>query len=87
MGSVSDYYKCPLCGRVGNGGYHVDGLNVGPICQGSEEVRYSCLDRILDGETPNQIIGNALEKILKNLKIEDPGLLAQLVAPWAVNCG
>ena len=40
MGSVSDSYRCPLCGRTGNGGYHVDGLGIGPICT---EGPHACL--------------------------------------------
>ena len=32
MGSVSDDYKCPWCGRVGNGGYVIDGVTDYPIC-------------------------------------------------------
>ena len=39
MGSVSDDYKCPWCGRTGNGGYAPDGINY-PICTGGD---YSCL--------------------------------------------
>jgi len=26
-GSVPDNYKCPLCGRDGNGGYALDGVD------------------------------------------------------------
>ena len=42
MGSVGKYYKCPLCGRVGNGGYALDGVSesIGPICTGGP---WSCL--------------------------------------------
>ena len=40
MGSVSDSYRCPLCGRKGMGGYHVDRLGMGPICT---EGNYACL--------------------------------------------
>ena len=39
MGSVSDDYKCPLCGRVGNGGYALDGVGF-PICTDGD---FSCL--------------------------------------------
>ena len=39
MGSVSDDYKCPWCGRTGNGGYAPDGIHY-PICT---EGDYSCL--------------------------------------------
>ena len=39
MGSVPDNYKCPWCGRVGNGGYAVDGGPFYPICTGGD---HSC---------------------------------------------
>ena len=39
MGSVSDDYVCPWCGRVGNGGYAPDWVGY-PICT---EERCSCL--------------------------------------------
>ena len=46
MGSVSDTYRCPLCGRKGRGGYHLDGLGIGPICT---EGDYACLRGVQDG--------------------------------------
>ena len=46
MGSVSDSYRCPLCGRTGKGGYHVDGLGIGPICT---EGPHACLTGFCDG--------------------------------------
>ena len=46
MGSVSDSYRCPLCGRTGNGGYHVDGLGIGPICTDGD---YACLGGFING--------------------------------------
>ena len=46
MGSVSDSYRCPLCGRKGMGGYHLDGLGIGPICT---EGDYACLSGFQDG--------------------------------------
>ena len=39
MGSVSDDYQCPWCGRVGNGGYVMDGVTNYPLCTEGE---YSC---------------------------------------------
>ena len=45
MGSVSEQYRCPLCGRKGMGGYHVDGLGIGPICTAGD---YACLDGLVD---------------------------------------
>ena len=61
MGSVPDDYKCPLCGRVGNGGYALDGVGF-PICT---EGDFSCLwFQIIDhGLRPGQIIGKAIQKI------------------------
>ena len=61
MGSVLDDYKCPLCGRVGNGGYALDGVGF-PICT---EGDFSCLwFQIIDrGLWPGQIVGNAIQKI------------------------
>ena len=81
MGSVGANYKCPLCGRVGNGGYALDGCNIGPICTGVK-FQYNCLDRVLHGAAPEQCIGNALEQILGGqLNGKYPGL-AMLVVPW-----
>ena len=83
MGSVDANYKCPLCGRVGNGGYALDGCNVGPICTG-EKFQYNCIDRVLDGTAPKDLIGSALEQILGgelNMKYH----LAMLVVPWLVD--
>lgn len=42
MGSVGDGFRCPLCGRVDNGGYAPDGLGY-PICTGVEDTDWSCL--------------------------------------------
>ena len=83
--AVQPAHKCPLCGRVGNGGYALDGWNVGLICTG-ESVRYNCLSRLTNYTTPNQIVGEALEKVLGGeLNMKYP-CLALLVAPWVVNC-
>ena len=46
MGSVSDNYRCPLCGRTCMGGYHVDCLGMGPICT---EGDYACLEGLDNG--------------------------------------
>ena len=49
MGSVDEDYRCPLCGRVGNGGYAIDGMceSIGPICT---EGPWSCLwQDVIDG--------------------------------------
>ena len=44
MGSVGDNHRCPLCGRVGDGGYALDGWNCGPVCTG-ERIEPGCLWR------------------------------------------
>ncbi len=46
MGSVGDDYKCPWCGRIGNGGYAADGIGY-PICT---EGDHDCLSAFLRGE-------------------------------------
>ena len=79
MGSVDETYKCPLCGRIGNGGYVMDGEGIGPICTDVNN-RYNCLSRLIDGATPNDIVGEALKKVLVNdFRMAYPGL-AMLVA-------
>ena len=40
MGSVGPNHICPMCGRVGMGGYAMDGINCGPICTVGN---FSCL--------------------------------------------
>ena len=63
MGSVGDDYKCPLCGRVGNGGYALDGLLCGPICT---EGTYSCLESVAAYDRcADDIVATALYKVLK----------------------
>ncbi len=63
MGSVSEDYKCPLCGRIGNGGYALDSVGY-PICTGGE---YACLDRILDKDiSPVQCISAAIQGVLNS---------------------
>ena len=63
MGSVDDNYKCPLCGRKGNGGYALDGIDY-PICTRGD---FSCLwfQTIQHNRPPKQIVGNAIRAILK----------------------
>ena len=39
MGSVGPNYKCPWCGRVDNGGYAMDGIDIAICTEGD----YSCL--------------------------------------------
>ena len=80
MGSVPDDYKCPLCGRVGNGGYALDGVGF-PICT---EGYYSCLwfQWHIHGLWPEQIIGNAIRKIFW-FKTELPASTWELIAAFA----
>jgi len=78
MGSVDDDYKCPLCGRVGNGGYALDGVGF-PICT---EGDFSCLwFQVMDhGHWPEQIIGNAIQKIFRPRVRLDPGVCEVIAA-------
>ena len=86
MGSVGDHYKCPLCGRVGNGGYVIDGINVGPICTADQAVK-SCLDRITDEELePIQILATALQKIAGTESSRRYSFLAWDVVPFIRDC-
>ena len=39
MTVVDEKYRCPLCGRTGNGGQMIDYINV-PVCTGGD---YSCV--------------------------------------------
>ncbi len=61
MGSVGDDYKCPCCGRVGNGGYALDGINF-PICTGGE---HSCLwfHVLASQKLPTYIVGGAIQRL------------------------
>ena len=53
MGSVGPDHQCRVCGRVGNGGYVVDGFfRFGPICT---ETSDSCLARMLGPETVEEL--------------------------------
>ena len=79
MGSVPDDYKCPLCGRVGNGGYAMDGVGF-PICT---EGDFSCLwfQIMHHGLWPGQIIGNAIRKIFW-FKTKLPPNICELIAAF-----
>ena len=69
MGSVGKDYKCPLCGRVGNGGYSVDGIGY-PVCTDGD---YSCLwHQFVDqGLSPAQIVANAVQIVFVKSKFAD----------------
>jgi len=68
MGSVNENYRCPLCGVVGMGGYHLDGLELPPVCT---EGKWNCLDRLTEPPWPS------VEQILyTNLQHQHP------TAPW-----
>ena len=61
MGSVGKKYRCPLCGRTGNGGYSPDWIGF-PVCT---EGSWNCLDKITDGKLlAADIVGIALGKII-----------------------
>ena len=63
MGSVSDNYRCPTCGRTGNGGYVLDGMRF-PVCNGGDN---SCLGKLMDEDafSARDIIFQALSQILR----------------------
>ena len=87
MGSVAENYKCPLCGRVGNGGYDVDGLSIGPICTGAKFAN-SCLDKVSGPHylSPQKIVGKALEKVLcHHFQKRYPMLILEvMIVPWLI---
>ena len=82
MGSVDRDYKCPLCGRVGNGGYLVDGMSY-PVCTDGD---YSCLWHLYDkGLSPAQIVANALQKVFGKSKWGDlSGLVLVNIAKFVI---
>ena len=65
MSSVSEQYRCPLCGRTGMGGYHVDGLGIGPICTAGD---YACLDGLVDEKwvSVDDFRAQALDKVFQD---------------------
>ena len=58
MGSVGERYRCQLCGRVGNGGYHADGVRF-LHCTGRGDANYACMFR-RDGLLSELIVASAL---------------------------
>ena len=60
MGSVGDDYRCPLCGRIGMGGYSMDGINF-PVCTTGT---FNCMDMISRGAPPTEIVADGLFAIL-----------------------
>ena len=46
MGSVGDDFMCPWCGRVGAGGYTIDGIKY-PLCT---DGAHSCLNAASGGQ-------------------------------------
>jgi hypothetical protein len=86
MGSVGEDYKCPLCGRVGNGGYAVDGLCLGPICTGDQASK-SCMDLLIDDKLdPHEILATAFEKVLGSSFCRNYPCLAWNIVPFLRNC-
>jgi hypothetical protein len=78
MGSVGVDYKCPCCGRVGNGGYAVDGIGL-PVCT---EGAYSCLWFQLSSRNwgPIYIVANAIDKLFHHHKITLPYAVSRKIA-------
>ena len=74
MGSVGYDYRCPCCGRVGNGGYAVDGIGL-PICT---EGDYSCLWFQMNSKSfePVTIVANAIDKLFQH-KINLPAAISR----------
>ena len=87
MGSVNNDYQCPWCGRVGNGGYALDGVGY-PICTGFVRVSVgypmgtrlapSCLDKVLDGYSREDVMLDALKAIMQE-QVFDPIVLERVV--------
>ena len=63
MGSVGRDYKCPWCGRVGNGGYAPDSVGY-PLCTGGTHscLWYQVVDQSLT--TLQEVRQRALEVVL-----------------------
>ncbi len=84
MGSVHDDYKCPLCGRIGNGGYALDGINF-PICT---EGNYSCLwyqfmeNRV---RAPKEVIGRGLGIVLRPKRPQLHPEMLEAIVMYAYN--
>ena len=86
MGSVDDDYKCPWCGRVGNGGYAHDGAGY-PICTGRVRVSVgypmgtrlapSCFDKVLNGYSREEVMLDALKTIMQE-QVFDPIVLERV---------
>ena len=76
MGSVGPNYRCPLCGRVGNGGYAPDGIDF-PICT---EGDFSCL--WFQTGTARDIIAKALGKILERKRPPVPPKTIHIIASF-----
>ena len=65
MGSFGDDWKCPACGRVGNGGYIPDGVL--PLVGLCTEGDYSCLwfHLVAQDRGPRDILAESLDKIFR----------------------
>ena len=85
MGSVGADYKCPLCGRIGNGGRALDGYGFPkPICTGEQShvLGYpGCCDQLRFGERAScfQIVEIALVDVFCK-RMKDG--VAELIVPW-----
>ena len=80
MGSVGPNYKCPLCGRMGNGGYAVETFPF-PICT---EGDFSCLwfQLVERRREPRDIIANALGRILDKMRQKFPPMIIPIIASF-----
>ena len=84
MGTVGEDHKCPLCGRKGHGGYHVDGMDCGPVCTVSTARSPSCLDK-MDHAWPEQIMGQAIKAMFSRApKLQLPDVALELVALYLI---
>ena len=86
MGSVGDDFKCPWCGRVGNGGHVLDPPPY-PICTGLVRVSVgypmgtrlapSCLDKVVNGYSREKVLLDALKAIMQE-QVFDPIVLERV---------
>ena len=92
MGSVSENYRCPLCGRTGMGGYSLDSIGF-PICT---EGKHNCLGKFDSSGTrgvatlsAEDVVGEALGKIIGGVRAFEqcPSLLHHVASFLPVVCG
>ena len=77
MGSVDDDYICPWCGRVGAGGYAMDGIDY-PICTDGD---HSCLDAAIRGQDLQAFRAHQLTWIFgRRHPVRTPDVLQQIAS-------